>query len=138
MYSKSDYYLLLQETRTSNHWEPWLLYMLDGVEVTAKQTIHTVERIKQLMMDYKHRFRDELPKIYSQDFINILFRHPYTKVGSVMEELQVGRLTAAKYLNLLTEHHFLQKHKVGRYNYYINAQLFDLFTDNHIRSPIKD
>ena len=28
------------------------------------------------MMDYKHRIRAELPKIYSQDLLNNLFRHP--------------------------------------------------------------
>jgi Fic family protein len=135
---KVDYYRLLQETRVSNNWEPWLLYMLDGVEETAKQTIEIVGRIKQLMMDYKHRFRRELPKIYSQDFLNLLFRHPYTKIESVVSELQVSRLTAAKYLNLLTMHGLAQKHKVGRYNYYINTQLFDLFVHYHKKAPIKD
>jgi Fic family protein len=127
--NKSSYYHLLQETRTSNHWEPWLLYMLDGVETTAKQTIHIVEHIKTLMMACKHQLRSELPKIYSQDLLNLLFRHPYTKIDSVKDELRVSRLTATKYLNQLTEHDFLQKHKIGKYNYYVNLPLFNLFMD---------
>jgi len=97
--------------------------------MTAKQTIHTVERINTLMMTYKHRLRAVLPKIYSQDLLNLLFCHPYTKIDAVKKELQVSRLTATRYLNLLTEHDFLRKHKVGRYNYYANVPLFDLFMD---------
>jgi len=127
--NKADYYRLLQETRMTGDWEPWLLYMLDGIETTAKQTIQTVKKIKQLMMAYKHRLRNELPKIYSQDLLNLLFRHPYTKIDAVKDELQVSRLTATRYLNLLTEHDFLQKQKVGKHNYYINASLFDLFME---------
>ena len=128
--NKEGYYRLLQETRESGNWEPWLLYMLDGVEVTAKQTIDLIKNIKQLMMDYKHRIRHELPKIYSQDLINLLFRYPYTKVESVVKEMQVSRLTATKYLNLLVDHGLVEKHKVGRYNYDINMPLFTLFVRN--------
>ncbi|MCF6208266.1 MAG: Fic family protein, partial [Ghiorsea sp.] len=125
--NKTAYYRLLQDTRTTEDWEPWLLYMLDGIDQTAKQTIITTMQIKELMMDYKHRFRTELPKIYSQDFLNLLFRHPYTKIENVTNELQVGRLTASKYLNLLTKHGFMEKHKIGKYNYYVNKPLFELF-----------
>jgi hypothetical protein len=39
------------------------------------------------MQNYKHRMREELPKIYSQDLLNNLFRHPYTKIDFVMKEL---------------------------------------------------
>jgi len=78
-------------------------------------------------MTYKHRLREVLPKIYSRDFLKLLFYHPYTKIEAVKKELQVSRLTATRYLNLLTEYDFLRKHKVGRYNYYVNVPLFDLF-----------
>ncbi len=124
---KEEYYRLLQYTRDTSDWEPWLLYMLEGIVHTAKQTIDIVEKIKQLMLEFKHRFRHELPKVYSQDMLNLLFRHPYTKISRVMDELQVSRLTATKYLNLLVAHGFLQKQKVGKYNYYVNSALFDLF-----------
>ncbi len=133
--NKADYYRLLQETRMTGDWEPWLLYMLDGIESTAKQTIQTVKEIKQLMMAYKSRLRNKLPKIYSQDLLNLLFRHPYTKIDAVKDELQVSRLTATRYLNLLTEHNFLRQQKVGKYNYYINPSLFDLFMDISNETP---
>ena len=126
--NKASYYQRIQAVRDNQDWQPWLLYMLDGVEQTAKQTIFLVEEIKKLMMLYKHRIRNELPKIYSQDLLNNLFRHPYTKIEFIVNDLGVTRLTATKYLELLVESGFLEKHKVGRSNYYINAPLCDLFS----------
>ena len=127
--TKSEYYRLLQQTRDTGDWEPWILYMLQGVELTARQTIWIIGRIKALMMDYKHRIRAELPKIYSQDLLNNLFRHPYTKIEALQNDLQVSRLTATKYLDRLTDEGFVEKHKIGRYNYYINFPLMRVFTE---------
>lgn len=124
---KADYYRLLQSTRESNDWEEWILYILKGVEETAKQTLHLIDGIKELMKNYKHRMRTELPKIYSQDLLNNLFKHPYTKIEFVEKELNVSRLTASKYLNLLTEKKILNKVKIGTSNFYINEPLYDLF-----------
>jgi Fic family protein len=81
------------------------------------------------MMDYKHRIRAELPKIYSQDLLNNLFRHPYTKIEALQNDLQVSRLTATKYLDRLTEEGFVEKHKIGRYKYYSNFPLMRVFTE---------
>lgn len=95
--TKRDYYRLLQAVRTEDTWEEWVLYLLHAVEVTAQQTIETMHAIKAALFDYKHRIRDGY-KFYSQDLINSLFLHPYTKIDFIQRDLQVSRLTAAKYL----------------------------------------
>jgi Fic family protein len=120
--TKGDYYRLLQATRSADAWEEWVLYMLDAVEVTAKQTIHTVQAIKAALFDYKHRIRDGY-KFYSQDLINNLFTHPYTKIEFIQRDLKVSRITATKYLDALVEGGFVNKHKGGRSNYYVNVAL---------------
>ena len=127
--TKDDYYRLLQDVRDTGDWEPWLIYLLEGVEQTARQTIWIIARIKEIMQDYKHRIRAELPRIYSQDLLNNLFRHPYTKIEWLQQDLGVSRLTATKYLEHLTERGFIEKHKIGRYNYYVNRPLMDVFVD---------
>ena len=125
---KADYYRLLQETRDTGNWEPWLLFMLEGVAQTSQQTIMLIKQIKQLMQQYKHGIREQLPKIYRQELLNNLFKHPYTKIEFMMSELGVSRITATKYLEQLVEHGFLRKEKIGRSNYYINQPLFGLFS----------
>ena len=125
---KSKYYSLLQSTRETGDWEAWILFMLEGVEVSALRDLTTIRHIQVAMQEYKHGIRSRLPKLYSQDLINNLFRHPYTRIESIQHDLSVARITATKYLNQLIECGFLEKHRVGRYNYYINRRLFDLLS----------
>ena len=125
--NKSSYYRLLQTVRDDDNWEEWVLYMLTAVEQTARQGIVTLEQIKALLLDVKHRIREQY-RFYSQDLINNLFSHPYTKIEFIQQDLQVSRITATKYLNKLVEGGFLHKQKVGRSNYYINLALYEILT----------
>jgi Fic family protein len=120
--TKADYYRLLQDVRDHDAWEDWVVYMLDAVAATATQTIQTIHAIQAALQDYKHRIRGAYG-FYSQDLINNLFTHPYTKVEFVMQDLAISRLTAAKYLDTLTRDGFLSKRKIGRSNYYVNLAL---------------
>ena len=124
--NKADYYKVLQGVRETNDWEAMVLYMLKGVEVTAEQTIVLITNIRDLMADYKTRIRTELPKIYSQDLINILFRNPYTKVEFLQDELRLKKRTALNYLDKIAEMGFLQKTKLGKDNYYLNTELISV------------
>lgn len=125
--NKSDYYRLLQEVRTENKWEEWIIWMLKGVELTAKDTIIVVNNIKLLMDDYKQKIRAR-HKFYSHDLINTIFKHPYTKIEFIEKELGVHRNTAATYLNALAddENKFLKKVKIGKRNYFINDRLLQI------------
>lgn len=124
---KSDYYRLIQDVRDTGNWEDWILFMLAGIEQTAQETIDLVTHIHELMQDYKQRIRDEF-KFYSQDLLNNLFSHPYTKIEFLEEELQIHRQTASKYLDDLVHAGFLRLEKIGKHNFYINQPLFNLFT----------
>jgi Fic family protein len=125
--SKADYYRLLQSVREQGIWQEWVLYMLDAIEQTAVEGIDTLRAIKSLLLDYKHRIRAS-HRFYSQDLINNLFSHPYTKIEFIQRDLKVSRITATRYLELLVEDGFLHKRKVGRSNFYINVPLFHILT----------
>lgn len=124
---KSEYYKFLRKVRDENLWEDWILFMIKGAEETAKETIELIKKIKNLMLDYKHQLRDNY-KFYSQDLLNNLFKHPYTKIEFVVNDLGVSRLTAANYLNKMSDDGMLRKDKLGTGNFYINERLFELLT----------
>lgn len=132
--TKADYYRLLQTVRDEDRWEEWVQYMLEAVEVTAGQTITTIHAIKAALFDYKHRIRSGF-KFYSQDLINNLFTHPYTKIEFVQRDLGVSRVTATKYLDALAEGGFVRKQKIGRGNYYINLALNAVLQPAPARAP---
>ena len=124
--NKADYYRLLQEVRTKDNWEEWILYMLDGVEQTALETIELVNGIYTLMDKTKLEIQEKLPKIYSKDLVEILFMHPYTKIEFLVNGLGIARQTASIYLNELESIGILYKMKIGRSNFFINKELFDM------------
>jgi Fic family protein len=131
--TKPDYYRLLQIARDENKWAAWCLYLVRGVAVTARSEIQLIKDLRDLMLRTKHELRAKLPRIYSQDLLNNLFRYPYTKIEFIEKELGVSRITAAKHLDLLANAGLVRKQKMGRTNFYINEPLFSLLT--HISLP---
>ena len=129
--NKTEYYKLLQEVRDTNEWENWLLYIIECVEKTAIQSIKLITGIKLLMQSYKQKIRSTLPKIYSQDLINNLFKYPYTKIEFFEKDLQISKKTAIRYLEQLEEIGIVKKRKLGRTNFYLNESLFALLSDNN-------
>lgn len=129
--NKSEYYRLLQDVRNNDNWEGWVLFMLDAIEQTSIQTILQIKQINELMSVYKNDMQRKVPKLYSKDLLENLFKHPYTKIEYVMNDLQIHRETASTYLNILVENGFLEKHKIGRDNFYINRALYDLFSNKN-------
>ena len=125
--NKSDYSRLLQDVREKNVWEERVLFMIDGVEQTSRETVDLIIKIRELMMSFKHHLRANY-KFYSQNLLNNLFKHPYTKIEFVVKDLGVSRLTAANYLNKLAEDGILKKEKLGTGNYYVNEPLIKLLS----------
>ncbi len=126
--TKPAYYRLLQTVRDEDRWEEWCLYMLRGVAVTSRSAITLIKAFRDLMAATKHDLRQKLPKLYSQDMLNNLFRHPYTKIEFIERDLDVSRPTASKYLESLTAAGLVRKQKVGRTNFYINEPLYALLS----------
>jgi len=126
--NKSKYYELLQDVRDNDNWEEWILYILKGVEETALESIQIIKSISALMLKFKQEIRTKLPKIYSKDLLENLFKHPYTKIEFLQQDIDKTRLTATSYLKSLVEIGLLEKVKYGKSNFYINKELFALFT----------
>ena len=132
--TKGEYYRLLQTVRDEDTWEAWVLYMLAAVEDTARQGIATIQAIKDALLQVKHDIRRR-HKFYSQDLINNLFLHPYTKIDFLKDDLGVTRLTATRYLDALVADGTLDKRKIGRSNYYINRRLCAILTGAAMTEP---
>ncbi|MEX0828084.1 MAG: Fic family protein [Haliea sp.] len=126
--NKHAYYAGLQQVRDTGEWEPWIVYMLKGISETARNTTRLVEAIGQLLQHHKHFIRSRY-RFYSQDLINNIFRHPYTKVAFLEKDLSVSRATAARYLEALAQGGILDKQRLGRENYYINSELVRLLLE---------
>jgi len=124
--NKSAYYKLLQEVRTEENWEDWIIYILTGIEETAEETLQIVKKINAEVDTMSAEIKDKLPKIYSKELIDLLFYEFYTKIAYIENGLSVSRKTAVNYLNALEKEGFLTSEKIGKERIYQNKRLYDL------------
>lgn len=126
--TKGEYYRQLQMVRDTGEWDNWILYMLNAVSLTAQSTLVLVEQIRLLMAETKQWLRAHHDRMYSQDLLNSLFRHPYTRIDFLVRDLSISRPTASKYLELLASEGQLSKHRRGRDVYFVNDRLISLLS----------
>lgn len=122
------YYTLLQNTTKNMPWayQSWVEWMVSVVELTAVETLQSVRSIQSLMKTQKQTIKSQLPKIYSHELLATIFKHPYTKIQMVMEEIGCSRITATRYLNALEKIWVVHSVKIWKEKYYINQELLEL------------
>lgn len=129
--NKSEYYRLLRAVSSEGTWQEWVHYILEGVEQTAQKSIVLINAINLSMQESKEVIVKSLPKLYSKELLELLFKHPYTKINFLVEELGITRKTAASHLKALEEIGILASEKKGREVYFINKCLFELLKNSH-------
>jgi Fic family protein len=127
--NKSAYYTLLQEVRETNIWENWILYILNGIEETSKETLEKIKSIKNLLELTLERVKENCPKIYSKELVEIIFENPYSKIDFLVNKIGINRKTASKYLKELEEHNFLSPLRIGKEILYINKALMEILKE---------
>ena len=128
--NKVDYYKRLRDVTENNDWENYILYMLDMIEETSKIGIERLNKIVIVMTNTSDEIKVKLPKIYSKDLVEILFRLPYTKRQHLIDENIGNPKTVGNYLMKLEENGFLKSIKVGKEKLYLNQRLLKILEDN--------
>lgn len=124
--NKSEYYHYIQEVRDTWNWENRIYFMLDWIEKTSIATTETIYNIWNIMWEVKKLMKTECLSFYSKDFLELLFRHPYTKIKFVEQEIWVTRQTASSYLKKLEEIWILKMIPIQKEKYYVNVKLYDM------------
>ncbi len=121
--TKSDYYRLLQQVSSDGLWEPWILYILEGIRESSLATVKKIEEIRALQVDFGSRAREFLRGTSDSVFLSVLFEQPYSRIGTVMERCEVSRPTATSWLNLMVTAGLLHDIKTGRDRLFVNTGL---------------
>lgn len=124
--NKASYYRLLQEVRTKDNWEGWILFILKGIEETSTETMSQIKVLNQLFQNTVEKVKKELPKTYSKELLEILFEYPYCKIEYLTGRLKISRVSASKYLKELENIGVLKSKKVWKEVLYINTKLVDV------------
>ena len=127
--NKADYYKCLRGVTENNNWENYILYMLDMIEETSTKGLERLNKIATTMTKTSEEIKAKLPKIYSKDLVEILFRLPYTKRQHLIDENIGNPKTVGSYLIMLEENGFLTSVKVGKEKLYLNQQLLKILEE---------
>ncbi|MEO6565875.1 MAG: Fic family protein [Casimicrobiaceae bacterium] len=126
--NKADYYRLLLAVTRDGAWEPWLLYMLRGVEDTAAWTTVKIGAVRRLASETTEYVREKLPKIYSHELVNVIFEQPYCRIANLVQARIAGRQAAARYLKALVSIGVLTEQAFGKEKLFVHPKLMNLLT----------
>ncbi len=126
--NKAAYYRLLAKVTREQDWASWILFILDGVEETCTWTTDKIKSIRELMEHTGQFVHKRLPKIYSWELVELLFKQPYCRIGNLVENGIAKRQTASVYLKQLCDLGVLKEVKSGRENIFVHPKYIELLT----------
>ena len=126
--NKSEYYRLLNAVTRDNAWTEWVLFMLDGVQDTCVWTTDKIKAIRELMQHTSQYVQKELPKIYSYELVEALFKQPYCRIANIVDAGIAKRQTASVYLKQLCEIGVLREYRSGRETLFVHPKYIELLT----------
>ncbi len=126
--NKAAYYRLLLDVTRSQAWEPWILYVLQGIEDTARWTTAKISAIRNLSALTVTHLKKAAPKIYSRELVDLIFDLPYCRIQNLVEKDITARQAASRYLKQLVAIGVLEERTVGREKLFIHPKLIQLLT----------
>ena len=129
IHNKSEYYKRLKQVTENEDWESWIMYILDMVEWTSKKGIKRLEDILTSMKTTSEEIKKQLPKAYSKDLIEILYKLPYTKRQHLIDAGLGTAKTVGNYLMELEEKGFLTSVRLGKEKLYLNHRLMTILEE---------
>ena len=126
--NKAAYYRLLQNVTVAGDWGTWIHFILDGVEETCTWTTDKIKAIRELMEHTAEFVQYKLPKTYTWELVELLFKQPYCRIGNLVDAGIAKRQTASVYLKQLCEAGVLKEIKSGRENIFVHPKYIELLT----------
>lgn len=125
---KPEYYRLLNAVTRKNAWEPWIVFMLEGIEQVSRWTVVKIAAVGKLMEQTSRHVKTQLPQVYSHELMQILFEQPYCRIGSLVERGIVKRQTASVYLKQLVDIGVLVEESAGKEKLFVHTKLVRLMS----------
>ncbi len=126
--NKADYYRLLKNVTHEQDWTSWIMFILDGVEETCTWTTDKIKAIRELMEHTAQYTHSKLPKTYTWELVELLFKQPYCRIGNLVDAGIAKRQTASVYLKQLCDIGILREIKSGRENIFVHPKYIELLT----------
>ncbi|MEO8398535.1 MAG: Fic/DOC family N-terminal domain-containing protein [Ignavibacteriaceae bacterium] len=126
--NKNDYYKLLRGVTEKRDWEALVLYILNGIERTAKNTIDLIDKIDHSLKQTFEIVRKNQQSPIPKEVIELIYEQPYSKSEFIIQRNIAARKAAERYFKELERLKIIKPEKVGKEVLYINIELFDILS----------
>ena len=123
---KEDYYDLLRTVTFDQDWEAWILFILEVIEESAEWTNQKIRSIREYREEVREELKIKVPKIYSNELLDVLFEQPYCQIADLVSAGIAKRQSASVYLKKLVEIGLLAEERVGRSALFIHENYRNL------------
>lgn len=110
--NQQEYYDTLAAVQLRGEWTPWVRFLAEGVQIAARETLQTAERLTALLDQWKTLIRtsnvrsDALPHRLPE----YLIAHPVVTVRSIQEAFNTSFPTANAALNIMQKNGVVVPH----------------------------
>ena len=126
--NKAAYYRLIKKVTHEQDWGAWIMFVLDGVEETCTWTTDKIKSIRELMEHTAEFVQGRLPKTYTWELVELLFKQPYCRIANLVDAGIAKRQTASVYLKQLCDIGVLREVKSGRETIFVHPKYIELLT----------
>jgi len=88
----------------------------------------TIKAIRELMQHTSQYMQKQLPKTYSWELVEVLFKQPYCRINNLVAARVAKRQTASVYLKQLCDIGVLKEVKSGRETLFVHPKYIELLT----------
>ncbi len=124
--TKDQYYHTISGVTQRADWQNYILYMLDVVRVTSKDTYDKINRI----MSAKEAIEDHIVKNTKirnpQKLVSTLFAHPFTTTKHLTSNVYGSVNTARLVFETLIKEKILERVEISGHHYYKNIELYNI------------
>ena len=100
--------------------------MLKAIEDTSTGTLQLIDAIREAMEETAEIMKKQSGKLYSRDFLELLFEKPYIRISDIVDGKIASRNIASNYLRTLEKIGIVRSEKKGRDVLYINIRLYNI------------
>lgn len=126
--TKSEYYKLLRGVTENHLWEPWILYILEGVKQTSYFTLDLLAKISTSLDSTFEKVKLNKQSPVPKEVIELIYEQPYCKTEFIVDRKIGARKAAERYLKELERLQILKSVKVGKEVIYLNTALFSILS----------
>lgn len=124
--NKSEYYHRLLEVTTKGSWEEYIIFILKGFKLQAKETKSLLFKIMSSYFNLKKTLKKNHKKIYSADLAEAISSYPIITPVKLASELGIHYTTASRYLYELSKAGLMTERKYGKYHLFANKVLLSI------------